>query len=60
MLWVFCVGCGHAQRVHPWQLSKKGGGLQTLEEVAKKCRCQKCGLRDALVTPSRSTFEGRG
>jgi Zn ribbon nucleic-acid-binding protein len=60
MLWVFCIGCGHAQRLHPWRLSKKGGGLQTLDDVAKKCRCKKCGRQDTLVMPSRDYFEGRG
>jgi len=60
MLWVFCIGCGHAQRVHPWHLSKKGGGLQTLADAAKKCRCKKCGRRDAFITPSREHFDGRG
>jgi hypothetical protein len=60
MLWVFCIGCGHAERLHPWHLSKRGGGLQTLEDVAKKCRCKKCGRQDALVIPSRMIFEGRG
>jgi Zn ribbon nucleic-acid-binding protein len=58
-LWVFCVGCGHAQRVHPYHLSGRGGGLQTLEDVAKKCKCRKCGRRDAMVIPSRDSFEVR-
>jgi len=60
MLWVFCLICGHSQRVHPWALSRRGGGLQTLDEVAKKCRCRNCGKQDALVIPSRMSFEGRG
>jgi len=60
MLWVFCLICGHAQLVHPFALSRRGGGLQTLNDVAKKCRCKNCGKQDALVVPSRTTFEGRG
>jgi len=58
-LWLFCRGCGHAQRMHPYHLSNHGGGLQTLEEVAKKCRCRKCGQRDAVVLPSHDSFESR-
>jgi hypothetical protein len=60
MLWVFCLGCGHADRLHPYKLARKGGGLQTLADVARKCRCSRCGSRDALVVPSRMHFEGRG
>lgn len=58
-LWMFRIECGHAQRAHPYYLFGRGGGVQTLEDVAKKCKCQKCGRRDAVVIPSRGSFELR-
>jgi len=60
MLWLFCMACGHSHRTHPHTLARRGGGLQTLEQAAGKCRCRRCGSRDAMVFPSLMNFDGRG
>ena len=59
MLWVFCVSCGHATQCHPWVLIQKGSLTQTLEEAEKRCRCRRCGAKDAKLMLSRTTVMPR-
>lgn len=59
MLWVLCVGCGHAVRLDPRKLMSFNGDV-TLRELREKLRCDRCKTSaPAAIVPSQHGWRTR-
>jgi hypothetical protein len=44
-----CAGCGHERTAEPHTLGRLCGWDARLEDVAKRMRCSKCGLKKCTL-----------
>ncbi len=49
LIWIFCLGCGHAARMDPYQLAMLLGHDIAIGAPVQRFRCQRCGRRQAAT-----------
>jgi len=59
LIWILCLGCGHANRLDPRDLLSLQRGDRTFPELKARTRCSRCGEkgRGAFVISDRSDFK---